>query len=248
LFLLGVATYWQVSIVASPSRKSVTWPGWAAYFAGCAITFAVLRTMASHDVVNDKRYLTMYTLMAAAWIPICAQWMVLGIGFRDDVLERRNSAASIVLAGAILSAAFGFAAANIGDGPSWMVVAFCTVLANGLTALIWHLSNFCAPIAERITVDRDIATGVRAAAFLMGLGTVSGRAVAGNWVSVESTLADFGQRSLAVLPLLLPFVIFERKAQIRFDADQMLVTRAVVPGIYYVGAGILLAAGQGPLK
>jgi hypothetical protein len=47
-----------------------------------------------------------------------------------------------------------------------------------------------------VTVDRDLAAGLRMAALLTALGLILGRSVAGDWLSVESTLRDFLQEGI----------------------------------------------------
>src|SRR5689334_7329381 len=70
----------------------------------CAgLLFAILKRWASSDVRDSSKYLVFYMGVGAAWIGVamCCTGMA-GISVRDDVVERRNGAASMALAGAIL--------------------------------------------------------------------------------------------------------------------------------------------------
>src|SRR5512133_1180330 len=93
----------------------------------CGISLlAVLRTLASADVVDAPPYLFMYTAMGMAWVTVFGRaTSLLGLGYRFDVLERNNGAAAIVVAAALLSLTACFAGGNVGDGPGWWVVVFC---------------------------------------------------------------------------------------------------------------------------
>ena len=47
------------------------------------------------------------------------------------------------------------------------------------------------PERHGLTIDRDVASGIRLAGFLAGAGLVLGYAGAGDWRSIDATLADF---------------------------------------------------------
>ena len=96
-----------------------------------AALFAVLKTLAAHDVRDDTAYLGLYFLLGAAWVAI-ALWPLplVGVSLRDDVVERRNPSAAYVVAGAVLGLTFAYAGGNIGNGPGWWVVVFSAALAT----------------------------------------------------------------------------------------------------------------------
>ena len=76
-----------------------------------------------------------------------------------------------------------YAGANIGNGPGWWVVAFTAGLATASFAILWFLMDRLGRFSESITVDRDVASGIRLAAALVAIGLVLARAAAGDWHS-----------------------------------------------------------------
>lgn len=83
-----------------------------------ALLFVILRTLASHDVRDDVRYLGMYGALGAAWVAASMMLMpAVGLHVRDDVYERGNPAAAYAAAGALVGMTLAFAGGNIGDGP-----------------------------------------------------------------------------------------------------------------------------------
>jgi uncharacterized membrane protein YjfL (UPF0719 family) len=137
-------------------------------------------------------YIGFYLIIGAGWLAgITLLLPFLGVSARDDVLEWGNNSASWTLAGALLGASCAFAGANIGNGPGLGAVLFSAVLSSGLFILLWVGIDTLTSISEAITVDRDTGAGIRLGGFLLGVGIVSGWAVAGDWVSAAATLRDF---------------------------------------------------------
>ena len=102
--------------------------------ASLAIIFIVLRTMASPDVRDAPQYLVLYVALGLAWLRLAELLFVfVGVGVRDDAIERRNRAASIATAGGLVGVTGCYAGGNIGAGPGWWVVVVCA-------ALFYHLS------------------------------------------------------------------------------------------------------------
>ena len=171
----------------------------------------VLRRYASHDVRDSTTYTTFYMIMGAAWVGAAIRiWQMLGVNTRDDLLERENAAAAFAIFGALLALTFCFAGGNVGDGPGWWVVVFAALLSTGALFLLWCALDRLGGLGEAITIDRDAASGLRAAGYLVGFGAILGRAVAGNWVSAGATLADFAVLGWPVLVVLVIAVILER--------------------------------------
>jgi hypothetical protein len=201
------------------------------------LLFAVLRTLASHDVRDDARYLGMYTVLGAAWV---AAWMTLmpivGLNVRDDVHERGNRAAAYAAAGALLGITLGFAGGNIGDGPGWWVVIFSAGLATAGLYMLWALLEQFAHISEHVTVERDAAAGARLAGYLTGCGLILGRAAAGDWVSADATLVDFVRVGAPAIGLLAIAIPIERYARPTTQHPVRSVAQwGVIPSLVYVG-------------
>lgn len=173
--------------------------------------YYVLRNYASHDVRDSTVYTTFYMSMGAAWVAAAMRvWGWLGISTRDDLIERGNAAAAFAIFGALFSITFCFAGGNVGDGPGWWVVVFAALLSTGTLLVLWSVLERLSGVGEAITVDRDPATGLRAAGYLIASGLILGRAVAGNWVSVDATVVDFAALGWPVLVIFAVALITER--------------------------------------
>ncbi|MFS0723578.1 hypothetical protein [Paenibacillus sp. 1P07SE] len=157
------------------------------------IILRVLRTSASFDVVDDGLYISMYLLLGFLCLAFGSMMlrMVLDLSWDDDALRRSNRAGIAAVAGAFLGMTMIYTGANIGDGPGWWTV----VVAGGLGFAAWLALaaqfNKFAHVSEQITVDRDIASGIRFGAYLLASGIFLGRASAGDWTSWWMTIVEF---------------------------------------------------------
>ena len=181
----------------SPVGRARRYPeaAWLAPLVAAGGLFLVLRFFASSDVRGSALYLAFYMVMGAAWVgaaSLILGW--LGISYRDDLLERGNPAAGLLLTGALLGLALAFAGANVGNGPGWWVVLFCAALSTAAWLASWTLLEQVTGAVEWVTVDRNVPAALRLAAYLEASGLLLGRAVAGDWVSVEATLVDFARQ------------------------------------------------------
>jgi hypothetical protein len=175
------------------------------------VTLLVLRFYASHDVQNDAKYIFFYLVFAAAWVG-AARWFVyaLGICARDDGVERHNWAAAAAWFGALQALGLCFAGGNIGDGPGWWVVVYAAMLSTATLLLFWAIYEKFTHAAEAVTVERDLAAGLRLAGWLMATGLILGAAVAGDWISPSQTNIDFVRRAWPVVLLLIGAVLVDR--------------------------------------
>jgi hypothetical protein len=213
------------------------------------ILFFVLRTVASQDVREDAVYIAVYMVMGAAWIAVAPELFLPGLSLRDDFFERRNVSAFLAISGFTLGAGFCFAGGNIGDGPGWWVVLFCAILGTATLALLWVLANLVTHIADRITIDRDPAIGLRTGGFLAGSGLILGRAEAGDWHSALSTIRDFALRGWPVLLLLVVFIACERFAKPKFRLnEQAIAIRGFFPALLYLVAAVWATLAQGTIQ
>jgi uncharacterized membrane protein YjfL (UPF0719 family) len=210
------------------------------------VLLLILRTLASHDVRDDPRYLTMYAALGAAWVAASMMLMpVVGLHVRDDVHERGNPAAAYAAAGALLGLTLAFSGGNIGDGPGWWVVIFSAGLATAALYLVWALLEL-AHVSEHVTVERDRAAGVRLAGFLTAAGLVLGRAVAGDWVSAAATLTDFARVGSAALVLIAIAFPIERYGRPTIQHPvRPVVQWGIAPALLYVGLAAAYVAGLG---
>jgi uncharacterized membrane protein YjfL (UPF0719 family) len=240
---------WEGAACARLGSKLVNrWPLYVYPLDCAAILYAVLRLYASADVRNDPAYLLFYWVMGAAWVGFLARYAMpfFGLSPRDDVIERKNPAAAHAIGGALLGLTFCFAGGNVGDGPGWWVVVFSAALSTAAFFLLWALLDRFTRLADAVTVERDPASGIRLAGYFIGSGLILGRAVAGNWVSMNATVVDFGKLAWPVLLLWLAAALLERTFRpTRESPLPSPVTHGLAPLGAYVALAILFVAQAG---
>ena len=214
----------------------------------CAgLMFAVLKTSASFDVVDAPVYLFMYVVVGLAWLRVVAEiFAFLGLGIRDDVVERRNRAAVPAVVGGMIAVTLCYAGGNIGDGPGWWVVLFSAALATAALILAWlalaHLTN----VVDAVTIDRDTAAGLRLGTFLVACGLVLGRGVAGDWISAAATLSDFVVSLPAVAVIVAIAALIESRSRLTPERPQAAVFESgVLPSAVYLLVAIAAVAQLG---
>jgi len=152
-------------MVRSPARPGAVI--WLTPLVCAAILFAVLKTLASKDVRDAPAYLLFYMVVGAAWVGAASQFSVIAdLHLRDDVIERGNPAAGTAIAGLMVGLTLAFAGGNIGDGPGWWVVLFCAGMSTAVLGVGWWILAQLG-LGEKITVERDVRAGFRAAAWLI---------------------------------------------------------------------------------
>ncbi|MCC7407773.1 MAG: hypothetical protein IT442_06850 [Phycisphaeraceae bacterium] len=207
--------------------------------------WGVLRFWSSWDVQSSGLYIGFYMVHGVTWLAMgVLLFRGLGVGFREDVLERSNPAALIALAGGMVGWTLCYAGGNIGDGPGWWVVVFCAVLSGSTWLILWGMYQAVTGASERITVERRLASGWRLGGFLAGSGAILGRAVAGNWVSAEATMKDFYTASVGAVVLLAAAVVLDLLlVERRWGAEAATYHPAAPPDVYgsWVGRGVLPA-------
>jgi len=212
-----------------------------------ALIFVVLARFAADDVREAPQYLFMYLLLGLAWVRVAAVcFPILGLNPRDDVIERRNTAALPAFIGALVGVALCFSGANIGNGPGWWVVVFSAGLASAALAGIWLAVGQFSGVVDFVTIDRDVAAGWRLGGLLVACGLVFGAAVAGNWVSASATVADFVGRAWPALLIGAVAIQVERIMHPRPDRPLApVVPSGVVPAIFYMALAVAAVAFVG---
>jgi uncharacterized membrane protein YjfL (UPF0719 family) len=228
-------------------RPATQFLGWLLPLLAGAVMFFVLLKWSSHDVRDDPTYIFFYLVMWFGWTGLW-NWLLpyLGLSCRDDVLERDNSAAGLAIGGGLLGATFIFAGGNIGEGPGWWVVVFCAALATAPLLLFWVVGNQITHVEEAITIDEDAAAGWRTAGFFIGAGLILGRAVAGDWHSVQQTVSDFiakGWPALVLWGMVLVLDWVGRPTPQRPNPNSLL--HGLLPGLMFIAAGISDVRAQG---
>ncbi len=200
----------------------------------------VLLEWSSHDVRSNNFYIVFYFIMGVTWLGLGQKLLdCLNLRARDDVLERGNLASGWACGGAVIGLTACYAGGNVGDGPGWWVVIYSAVLSTGAAALAWIILDVTTGLTDTISIERDVAAGLRAGGFWIGAGLILGRAVAGNWVALEATNRDFLAYAWPMLPLLAVALAVELGTRPRAVlARAPLAVRGVLPGAIYVGAGL----------
>jgi len=191
------------------------------------IILYTLRFLASFDVVNDKIYIILYTLLGYTWtfLGMKLVFRFFDISWIDDALLLNNKAALYTVSGAFLGLVIIYSGANIGDGPGW----WCVLFAGGLGLITWFLLgriiHSFTQAFERITIDRDISCGIRIGTYLLASGIILARASAGDWTSFYSTIVEF-LVGWPVLVLTVFAIIVERyyihKSKLNFNNTYLL--------------------------
>lgn len=134
----------------------------------------------------------------------------LGISLRDDAMERRNAAALVALLGGLFGVGLIYAGGSLGDGPDYSENFFSAGL--GLLGLfgVWAILEIGGAISRSVAEERDLASGLRLAGFLVAQSLILARAVAGDWHSISDTVHDFVRDGWPALILAAVALLAER--------------------------------------
>jgi uncharacterized membrane protein YjfL (UPF0719 family) len=240
---------WQAAFTARRcSRLSHRWGLYVFPLISAAALAAILRLYSSQDVQTNPVYIAFYLIMGAAWVGFASRFLgFFGLSARDDVIERANPAAAYAIGGAILGITLCFAGGNIGNGPGWWVVVFSAALSTLAFFILWALLHQFTGLADAVTIDRDPASGLRLAGYFIGSGLILGRAVAGNWESMQATVFDFARMAWPVILLWAAAVLMERTFQpTRERPLPSPVTFGLAPLAAYVALAAFFVAQAGP--
>lgn len=203
------------------------------------LTTMVLSRWSDPQVAGHADYIILFLVIQAAWMTVaCEGIRLFGIGFRDDLIERNNPAAMIAVCGFVTAAAIVFALANVGGGPTIWTTILPAGAGTAILCVLWLTVQFVGgSVAESITIDRDVATGLRVAGAMIGCSLVLGRAVGGNWKSWDQTWTD-----LALLGWPAIFLAIAAAVLHRFQKPSVANPR---PGLFLCGVlpAILLPLG-----
>jgi len=177
------------------------------------------------------------TLVCAGWLFVATKLFAwFGLSLRDDAAERRNDSALIVLCAAIFSAALLYAGGSIGEGPSYMNNVFSGGLAATGFFALWLVLEIGGKVSRSITEERDLASGVRFAGFLLSIALVLSRAVAGDWHSELATIRDFvndGWFAVVLCAMAVPVEHFTRPT--RQHPFRTWHIHGLLPALIYLG-------------
>jgi hypothetical protein len=201
---------------------------------------AVLWRWGSLDVRSSAGWIFLYAMGGAAWLLFGVYLLAfLGVGVREDVVERQNSAAASVVYGTLIGMALCYAGANFGSGPGAEVVIFCAVLSTVSLFGFWFCLERIFRLADKVTVERDEGAGIRAGGWIVSLGLIFGGAVAGDWESLEGTVRDFIHYAWVAIIFLLAAVTIEwafKRLQKRENSGRG--TSAAIAAAYIFAAAV----------
>lgn len=244
----GVGTLiWWLTVCFAPTQRLVPSAAWrlilfASVGVNGAILLTVLTTWASFDVVTDPFYITAYLMLGMLWVYATVPWLgsFADIRIKQDVRGHNNVAAATLIAAFTIGTTMAYSGANVGDGPGWYVVVFCSILSTAATFGVAFSVATLTDTEERITIDHDLGAAIRLGGAIIAAGLIAGRSAAGDWVSVGGTIVDFAVGAWPILAIAAIAVVIERIMPPNYLANRLphsiLIALAMVGGAWvYVG-------------
>ena len=178
-----------------------------------------------------------------------ALWRVLlDLDLRQDVLEKRNLGAALVIAVSFIATGLIYQGALSGEGSRGLVAAGFFVLGQGALFAAVLIYEFLTPydVAEEVGVKANAAAAVAASGAILAVGLLVGDAVSGDFEGWKASI-------LATLPYLLPAALLPvvrwtivnglllggRSADREIAQDRNLAVGAVEAAAY-VGVAVVL--------
>jgi hypothetical protein len=207
---------------------------------GLVLIAGALRAWGAAEVRADSSEIFLFTAVGWVWMLLAsAAFPWLGLSLREDAVERKNPAAMAALSGAVLAVAICFAGGHLGEGETWWTNCFSFLLSTAGLLFLWLILECLARPSVAIAEERDLASGVRLAGFLLASSLILSRAVAGDWHSTASTVQDFLRDGWPAALVGVVAVKTEISFRPRFDRPS---SRLLTGGIIPAGGYIILAA------
>jgi uncharacterized membrane protein YjfL (UPF0719 family) len=170
-----------------------------------------------------------------------------GLSMTDDAIDRGNPAALIALCGATFSVAIIYVAGNLGEGPEYWNNFFSAALGTISFFTVWFIVELCTRVSCSIAEDRDLASGIRHCGFLLGVGLILARAIAGNWHSASATVSDLFRDGWPVIFLCFVAIFVERTTRpIPRRPRVPVLMFGLFPALAWLAAGIGWIFFKGP--
>jgi len=200
----------------------------------CLALIGALAIAAARDVRESPFWILYYTVLGAAWVGMSMESAkLLGIDVRDDVLERRNSAALWVSLASLVSFTLCYAGGNIGEGPGAEAVVVSAGLATVCELALWLAFELCTSYAssERVTVDHDGQAAVRLCGMLLCNGVILGMAASGSWIP-DDLIPSFAKAAWPALVVTATGIVVERSAALRRMSSAIPALYALIAGVH----------------
>lgn len=200
------------------------------------LLWLALSRLAAVEVRTDFRYQALFLTMGLTWVFLLPrQLRIVGVGLRDDALERRNPAAAFAVAGAMIGLGLVFTGSNMGEGPS----IWNTVLTAGASTAFFGVAiavlAAAGRLGETVAVERDLAAGFRFCGYAAATGLILARASAGNWVSAAAMIRDLVAIGWPALVLTAAAIAIDRLMRPTVaNPRPNLMTAGVVPAAIYL--------------
>ncbi len=175
-------------------------------------------------------------------------WHILGsrlFGFlnlliREDAQFNRNPAAVWAGTGALFGLDMTYIGGNIGAGDDEGTTFVSAGLATGVWFFLWLFFESVSDSSEAVTVERDVASGVRLGGFLAANGLILGRAVAGNWASFPDTLSDLMRDGWPAVVVAAVAAVVETKWRPTLKTPEPeIAERGIIPAFTYLGVAVI---------
>jgi hypothetical protein len=185
--------------------------------------------------ITEVYGLTIWAAILLVAVQLSFPW--LGLDLREDALERKNSGSVIAWCGATTAVASIYAGGSIGEGPSYSNNLFSFAVGLAGLFILWLLFELGGRISISISEERDLGAGLRLAGFLIALGVILGRSVAGNWHSEIETVRDFVHDGWGSVVLCAAAILVERIVRpSRERPFSPWVVFGLLPALFYLAA------------
>lgn len=170
------------------------------------VLYLVIRSWADPVfVAGHLDYTLLFMAGGCMWLFLVPElFSVTGISTSDDAMRRHNPAAAWAVAGGMMGVMLAYAGSNVGNGPTIWTTLIPAFVATVSLLAVWVVLELVGGAADAITLDHDVAGGIRLAAFLICSGAIFGRAMAGDWYDWPGTYREFAKLSCPVPLMLLP--------------------------------------------
>ena len=217
-------------------NSSVRWAFGFCVAASLIMVAVALHLWGAAEVRANASDVFFLTFVGAVWLVLAAKlfpW--LGLSFRDDAMERRNTAALTALCGAVPAVALTYIGGSLGEGPSYWNNVFSASLGTVGLLGVWLLLELGAKVSVSIAEERDFASGLRMCGFLLAIGLVLGRAAAGDWHSESATVRDFIRDGWpATILWVIAFVIERLLRPSRRRPFPAWLSYGLLPALFYL--------------